>query len=464
MLTKVICFFYTTGALRCRKVISWKHSFNRLNEEYEIARKKQQALDSLYEKGKISQATHDSFNGEIAAAIAEIEKQQQELIQKMQAKTADLQGQIKTLEILLANYEIQHVAGEIDENTYNLEINLLANGLETAKRELETIQSATNQLLSPPAPAPITQPVEIPTVRVTPEPVAPEPTPEPAEVTVAAAPAEVVPEIVAAPEPITQEPEPAPVPVAEAPAAPVVEEPAPVVEAPVVEAPVVEAAPVEETVEVVESAPVEEVAVVEAPVVEAAAPVEVVAPEPVAVAEPVATPEPVAVVEAPVVEAPVVEAAPVEETVEVVESAPVEEVAVVEAPVVEAPVVEVPVETVEVPVQDVAPAIEEPVIEQVVEVAVPEPISVVEPAPDEKRPLDEFEVTQPDVVQKELLQAVEEIAENPFQKAPLEAQDDLAKVAAEILNETQPTTLQAAKEPSRETYSSSENENESKQE
>jgi hypothetical protein len=397
MLTKVICFFYTTGALRCRKVISWKHSFNRLNEEYEIARKKQQALDSLYEKGKISQATHDSFNGEIAAAIAEIEKQQQELIQKMQAKTADLQGQIKTLEILLANYEIQHVAGEIDENTYNLEINLLANGLETAKRELETIQSATNQLLSPPAPAPITQPVEIPTVRVTPEPVAPEPTPEPAEVTVAAAPAEVVPEIVAAPEPITQEPEPAPVPVAEAPAAPVVEEPAPVVEA-------------------------------------------------------------------PVVEVPVVEAAPVEETVEVVESAPVEEVAVVEAPVVEAPVVEVPVETVEVPVQEVAPAIEEPVIEQVVEVAVPEPISVVEPAPDEKRPLDEFEVTQPDVVQKELLQAVEEIAENPFQKAPLEAQDDLAKVAAEILNETQPTTLQAAKEPSRETYSSSENENESKQE
>lgn len=83
---------------RCLNVISWKHSFNRLNEENEIAQKKKQALTSLYEKGRISQSTYDSFNGEIAAAIAEVEKQQRDLVQKMQAKTAELHSQIKTLE------------------------------------------------------------------------------------------------------------------------------------------------------------------------------------------------------------------------------------------------------------------------------------------------------------------------------------------------------------------------------
>ena len=65
--------------LRLRKgkvleLISWKHSFKRLNEEYEIAKKKKQALDNLFEKGRISQATRDSFDSDINAVIAEIEK------------------------------------------------------------------------------------------------------------------------------------------------------------------------------------------------------------------------------------------------------------------------------------------------------------------------------------------------------------------------------------------------------
>jgi len=35
-------------------LISWKHSFNRLNEEFEMAKKKKQALDNLFETGRIS--------------------------------------------------------------------------------------------------------------------------------------------------------------------------------------------------------------------------------------------------------------------------------------------------------------------------------------------------------------------------------------------------------------------------
>src|SRR3989304_5066012 len=121
MLTNVISNF-AVKTTWCQKLISWKHSYNRLNEEYEIAKKKKQALDNLFEKGKISQSTHDSFNNEIATAITEIEKQQQTLLEKMQQKTCELKAQINTLEMLLANYEIQHVTGEIDETTYNLEI------------------------------------------------------------------------------------------------------------------------------------------------------------------------------------------------------------------------------------------------------------------------------------------------------------------------------------------------------
>lgn len=130
------------------KLISWKYSFKRLNEEYAIAMKKKQALDNLFKTGRISEATRASFENDINTILMEIEKQQKNLSVKMQSKMQELETQIKTLETLLANYEIQHVIGEIDEESYQREIILLSTGLETAKRELDAIKDAINQLNS----------------------------------------------------------------------------------------------------------------------------------------------------------------------------------------------------------------------------------------------------------------------------------------------------------------------------
>ena len=130
------------------KLIWWKHSFERLNEEYEMAKKKKQALDNLLNTGRISQSTHESFNKEIDEAVAEIERQHRALLEKMNSKTEDLEKQIKTLEMLLANFEIQHVTGEIDEEVYQREIDVLSTGLEVARRELDAVTEAGNQLSS----------------------------------------------------------------------------------------------------------------------------------------------------------------------------------------------------------------------------------------------------------------------------------------------------------------------------
>jgi len=127
-------------------MITWKNSFKRLNEEYDLAKKKKQAVDNLYITGKISQFTRDSFNKDISAAIVEIERQQKDLVEKMQLKTDELSSQIKLLETLLANYEIQYVIGEIGDETYQRDILLFTIGIDTAKAELDTITQATLQL------------------------------------------------------------------------------------------------------------------------------------------------------------------------------------------------------------------------------------------------------------------------------------------------------------------------------
>ena len=220
------------GAL---KLISWKYTFKRLNEEYEIANKKKQALDKLFESGKISQSTRDSFTNDINAAIVQIEKQQKELIENMQLKTQELENQIKTLEILLANYEIQHVVGEIDEQIYQQEINLLTTGLETTRNELNVIKQSANQLCSPPsiqapaAPEPVAPIIE---AKVS-EPAPVEPTP--VEVPVEAAPVETIMETSPVPlAPVETAPAEIPVETVKAEAAPVESAPAEIapVEAP----------------------------------------------------------------------------------------------------------------------------------------------------------------------------------------------------------------------------------------
>jgi len=130
------------------KLISWKHSFRKLNEENEMTKKKKQALDNLLNTGRISQSTYDLFNNEIDEAIAEIEKQQKALLEKMNSKMEELEAQIKTLERLLANFEIQHVTGEVDEEVYQSEMGILSMGIETAKQELDMVREAVNQLSS----------------------------------------------------------------------------------------------------------------------------------------------------------------------------------------------------------------------------------------------------------------------------------------------------------------------------
>ena len=111
-----------------------------------MAKRKRQALDNLLNTGRISQSTYESFNKEIDAAVAEIERQHRALQGKINLKTEELEKQIKTLEMLLANFEIQHVTGEIEEEVYQREIDVLSTGLEVARQQLNTVKEAGNQL------------------------------------------------------------------------------------------------------------------------------------------------------------------------------------------------------------------------------------------------------------------------------------------------------------------------------
>ena len=399
MLRNVIFSFRLKG-YGAIKLISWKYTFKRLNEEYDIAKRKKQALDKLFETGKISQSTRDSFNGEINAAIATIEKQQKELIESMQGKTQELENQIKTLETLLANYEIQHVVGEIDEEIYQKEISLLTTGLETTKNELSIIKQVTNQL-SPTTPTiqmpaalePIAQVAEAEIA----QPAAVEPIP--VEVQIEAATVETVIEptlIETAPAEIqveTVKAEAAPVESPPMEVAPVESTPIETAQAPMEVAPVestpIETAPIENTP--AETAPIVEVATVETPFIEIAQ----------TETAPIVSPEP----EVQVVNETAPEIVPQEPTI--TEPEPQEAIINMDATApIEQPTIEA-----ETTVVTTSEVIDEPTPEQ----------------PTVEVPLQDFEVTEPATVETTLEKVIEPIMEpmiveeTIIQAHPLEA-------------------------------------------
>jgi polyhydroxyalkanoate synthesis regulator phasin len=145
-------------------LISWEYSFEKISKDLELAKKKKQALDDLFSTGKISQSTYDSFNKGLTDTITEIETHRKALAEKMTSKITELEQQVNTLEMFLANAEILYAAGEIDDELHARESNAFTQGLEATKQELEVIKEVVANLMPekmeftlPPAPGEIVE-------------------------------------------------------------------------------------------------------------------------------------------------------------------------------------------------------------------------------------------------------------------------------------------------------------------
>ncbi|UCD26178.1 MAG: CdvA-like protein, partial [Candidatus Bathyarchaeota archaeon] len=133
----------------------------------ELARKKKQALDQLFNSGKISASTYESLDKELKGIISEVEARQKDLADKMTSKIGNLEDQISTLEIFLANSEIQYAAGEIDDDLHANGSSAFSLGLDSVKKQLtairEVVTSIMPEVVAPTPPSTTTETEEAPT-------------------------------------------------------------------------------------------------------------------------------------------------------------------------------------------------------------------------------------------------------------------------------------------------------------
>jgi hypothetical protein len=119
----------------------WKNSFEMVNRELELVKRKKGALHELLASATISQPTYETLSGELTDGLSYLESYRKSLIEKIKARASDVERQISTLELFLANLEIHHAAGETEDECYSRQNDAITLGLEAAKKELIDIGS-----------------------------------------------------------------------------------------------------------------------------------------------------------------------------------------------------------------------------------------------------------------------------------------------------------------------------------
>jgi len=131
---------------RCTNLVHWKDSFEKINAELDLTKRKKQTLDDLHSAGRISQFAYECLNKGLTEEIEQAEGRRKALAEKMTNKLNELEEQRIALEMFLANTEMAHAAGEIDEDLYAKESGALDLGLEATKQELNWIKEVILQL------------------------------------------------------------------------------------------------------------------------------------------------------------------------------------------------------------------------------------------------------------------------------------------------------------------------------
>ena len=139
----------------------WKYSFELVTRELELANKKKQALTELFETKRISPSTHQYLKAELDQAMKDLQTHLKSLTDKMNARSQELDRQVRTLELFLASTELHHAAGDLRDESYEAQTKAIQLGLEITKQELEEIKTSLSRTISEPKAPSISQPAEM---------------------------------------------------------------------------------------------------------------------------------------------------------------------------------------------------------------------------------------------------------------------------------------------------------------
>jgi len=125
---------------------SWRESFETTIRELELANRKKEALRDLLDRNRMSRSTYDFLIRELEDEISRLRDHMRVLAKSMNERIGELHRQERLIEGFLAWLELMHVGGEIDDETYNHQMDIFTSGLDATRSEIKQIEEALRRI------------------------------------------------------------------------------------------------------------------------------------------------------------------------------------------------------------------------------------------------------------------------------------------------------------------------------
>jgi len=119
---------------------------NKLCNEIPLIWRKDQALKELLENNKVPQELYEGLHNSFEGALNQLKAEAQAVIEKIDKRIAECNGQIKELNSALINLEIEKHIGKFDDTLYNNGMEIIQQNLKWINSEKEELESLKNKL------------------------------------------------------------------------------------------------------------------------------------------------------------------------------------------------------------------------------------------------------------------------------------------------------------------------------
>jgi hypothetical protein len=123
-------------------VPSWRVSAEQVQSGIAQTERRIDALDQLHSSGKISTHTYKNLKKSYDSVVGQRNGAREKLMAELKSRSGELADESNELEEFLANIEVQHLTGELDEEAYGLAIGSLKlayNRMIAEKNDIESL-------------------------------------------------------------------------------------------------------------------------------------------------------------------------------------------------------------------------------------------------------------------------------------------------------------------------------------
>lgn len=127
-------------------VPSWKVNAESFQRGITHTEKRIDALDQLFSSGRISEQTYKNMKNSYEGMVGQRNNARENLLSQLKNRSTDLVNESNVLEEFLANIEVQHLTGELDEESYSLAIDSLKMAYNRMIAEKNDIDSVLDEV------------------------------------------------------------------------------------------------------------------------------------------------------------------------------------------------------------------------------------------------------------------------------------------------------------------------------